>query len=53
MALPLPAKLRLRFLDPVIPNADDDAERLAGSLRSLIQEHLLEMVSQRRSVWLG
>jgi 1-acyl-sn-glycerol-3-phosphate acyltransferase len=72
-AVPLPAKLRVRFLDPVMPvtpvtpavaaasagavdspaPADADAETLAADLRSLIQENLLEMLSERRSVWLG
>ena len=52
-ALPLPAKLRLRFLDAVTPSASADVTRLAGDLRALIQENLIEMVSQRRSVWLG
>ncbi|MEA2148103.1 MAG: hypothetical protein QOG59_3690 [Solirubrobacteraceae bacterium] len=52
-ALPLPAKLRVRFLDRVAPGAQTDAETLGADLRSLIQENLLEMVSQRRSVWLG
>lgn len=52
-ALPLPAKLRLRFLDPVSPGAETDPLHLASDLRALIQENLLEMVSERRSVWLG
>jgi 1-acyl-sn-glycerol-3-phosphate acyltransferase len=57
--LPLPAKLRLRFLEPVDPVAHGlsasagQAERLAERLRGLIQENLLEMLGQRRSVWLG
>jgi 1-acyl-sn-glycerol-3-phosphate acyltransferase len=52
-ALPLPAKLRVRFLDPVTPDPDADVRHLSSDLRSLIQENLLEMLSQRRSVWLG
>jgi len=52
-AFPLPAKLRLRFLEAVTPPADADAVGLAGDLRALIQENLLEMVARRRSVWLG
>ena len=54
-ALPLPAKVRIRFLEPVVsePDGQDNAETLAADLRSLIQENLLEMLSQRRSVWLG
>ncbi len=48
---PLPAKFKLRFLGPVVPG--DDIEGLAESIRALIQENLLEMVTARRSVWLG
>ena len=56
-ALPLPAKFRIRFLDPVATDAIEQSESeeraLRGELRALIQENLLEMVAQRRSVWLG
>lgn len=52
-ALPLPAKLRLRFLDPISPEPDADPLHVASDLRALVQDSLLEMVSQRRSVWLG
>jgi 1-acyl-sn-glycerol-3-phosphate acyltransferase len=57
--LPLPAKFRIRFLEPVEPDPDlDDGSpgcwlELAGEIRGLIQENLLEMVGARRSVWLG
>jgi len=57
--LPLPAKFRIRFLEPVEPEPTlDDASLgswsgLAGEIRALIQENLLEMVGARRSVWLG
>jgi 1-acyl-sn-glycerol-3-phosphate acyltransferase len=55
--LPLPAKVRIRFLEPV-PTAElgEDpgvAEQLAGAVRGLIGENLLEMVGARRSLWLG
>jgi 1-acyl-sn-glycerol-3-phosphate acyltransferase len=60
-ALPLPAKFRVRFLEPV--STDDlgaspwEDERLVRTLgediRALIQENLLELVAARRSVWLG
>ncbi len=60
-ALPLPAKFRIRFLEPIA--TDDlgatpyDDERLvrtmAHDVRALIQENLLELVAARRSVWLG
>jgi 1-acyl-sn-glycerol-3-phosphate acyltransferase len=60
-AIPLPAKFRIRFLEPVATDSlTDAAERdgaltdaLARDIRALIQENLLEMVAQRRSVWLG
>jgi 1-acyl-sn-glycerol-3-phosphate acyltransferase len=59
--VPLPAKLRIRFLEPV------DTADLAGAsgrdpglgarvledVRALIQENLLELVAGRRSPWLG
>jgi 1-acyl-sn-glycerol-3-phosphate acyltransferase len=58
---PLPAKFRIRFLEPVSTGDQADEPwrdgRLVGSLaadiRALIQENLLEMVGARRSVWLG
>jgi 1-acyl-sn-glycerol-3-phosphate acyltransferase len=59
--VPLPAKFSIRFLEP-IPPADlgtepwRDAgllEALSHDLRALIQENVLEMVADRRSVWLG
>ncbi len=51
--VPLPAKFRIRFLEPVATGEVGDPERLAGQIRALIQENLLEMVTARRSVWLG
>jgi 1-acyl-sn-glycerol-3-phosphate acyltransferase len=59
--LPLPAKFRVRFLEPVqtaelqAEAATDSArvQALAQDVRALIQENLLEMVAARRSVWLG
>jgi 1-acyl-sn-glycerol-3-phosphate acyltransferase len=59
--LPLPAKFRIRFLEPIEPDAldqdliDDPAQtdQLQDEIRGLIQENLLELVAQRRSVWLG
>jgi 1-acyl-sn-glycerol-3-phosphate acyltransferase len=60
--LPLPAKFRIRFLEPVATDELADAERwsdrafvqtLTDDVRALIQENLLEMVAARRSVWLG
>jgi hypothetical protein len=60
-ALPLPAKFRIRFLEPIRTDGPgetlwEDAARvqtLAQDIRALIQENLLEMVAERRSVWLG
>jgi 1-acyl-sn-glycerol-3-phosphate acyltransferase len=60
-ALPLPAKFRIRFLEPVatasLGGAAADDERvlqaLSHDIRALIQENLLELVAERRSVWLG
>ncbi len=56
--LPLPAKFRIRFLeavevDPAHAAAPGRAPWLADDIRALIQEHVLEMVGARRSVWLG
>jgi 1-acyl-sn-glycerol-3-phosphate acyltransferase len=59
--IPLPAKVRIRFLEPVITRdlgdgAWEDGGRLralADDIRALIGENLLELVSERRSVWLG
>lgn len=61
MMLYLPAKLRIRFLEPVptdqldVDAWEDPARRqaLASDIRALIQENLLEMVAARGSVWLG
>jgi 1-acyl-sn-glycerol-3-phosphate acyltransferase len=59
--LPLPAKFMIRFLEPV-PTDDlgrapwEDRGRvqaLSQDIRALIQENLLEMLAERRSVWLG
>lgn len=59
--LPLPAKFRIRFLEPVVPAASESGEELGGGavralsdeIRALIQENLFEMIGARRSVWLG
>ena len=57
MPFPLPAKFRLRFLEPA-DVADEPLDpgslaALASDLRALIQENLFEMLGARRSVWLG
>jgi 1-acyl-sn-glycerol-3-phosphate acyltransferase len=52
--LPLPAKVRIRFLEPIEPDLTDRQDStLEEDVRALIQENLLEMVAERRSVWLG
>jgi len=61
LAVPLPAKFKLRFLEPVATDELGDrpwedrslVQRLGQDIRALIQENLLEMVAARRSVWLG
>jgi 1-acyl-sn-glycerol-3-phosphate acyltransferase len=57
----LPAKLRIRFLPPV--PTDDLGERpwrdkslvqeIAHDIRGLIQQELVDMLGERRSIWLG
>jgi 1-acyl-sn-glycerol-3-phosphate acyltransferase len=58
--LPLPAKVRIRFLEPIatadLASAGRDlglAARFLEDVRALIQENLLELVAERRSPWLG
>jgi 1-acyl-sn-glycerol-3-phosphate acyltransferase len=54
--VPLPARFRVRFLQPVRPEGMSDGEgssELAEDIRALIQENLYEMVANRHSVWLG
>lgn len=59
LPVPLPAKFRLRFLAPVgvpeLAGAGDRAlaGRLGEEIRGRLQDTLLEMVAERRSVWLG
>ena len=57
----LPAKFRIRFLEPIDTTrmgsdpADDKAlvQSVSQEIRARIQENLHEMVGKRRSVWLG
>jgi 1-acyl-sn-glycerol-3-phosphate acyltransferase len=56
--IPLPAKFRIRFLEPVETDglAWEDhglVQSLGHDIQALIQENLLELVAGRRSVWLG
>jgi 1-acyl-sn-glycerol-3-phosphate acyltransferase len=58
---PLPAKFRIRFLEPVATDelepesaADEHLlQAISSDVRALIQENLFELVAARRSVWLG
>jgi 1-acyl-sn-glycerol-3-phosphate acyltransferase len=57
----LPAKFRIRFLEPIATDQwgerpwDDKGlvQTVADDIRSRIQEELVDLVSHRRSVWLG
>ena len=57
----LPAKFRIRFLEPIDTaelGGDPDAERalvqtVAQEVRARIQENLHEMLGERKSVWFG
>jgi hypothetical protein len=57
----LPAKFKLRVLDPVTFDVPPDQERYSKSrimdesehIRELIQEALYEMLRERQSVWFG
>ena len=57
----LPAKFRLRFLEPVPTDRmgaepwDDKGlvQEVADDIRARIQDELVDMVGERRSVWLG
>lgn len=59
--LPLPARFKIRFLQPVrTDQLSQNRERepglvrgLSEDVRALIQENLYEMLAARRSVWLG
>lgn len=50
--LPLPAKFKIRFLDPISFDGRIEPPR-AREIQALIQENLLDMAAARRSVWLG
>ncbi len=57
----LPAKFRIRFLEPIdTAELDDDpdvdralVQNVAQEVRARIQENLHEMVGRRKSVWFG
>jgi 1-acyl-sn-glycerol-3-phosphate acyltransferase len=60
-ALPLPAKIRIRALEPVHFDVEPDQPRYSRSrimdesehIRQVIQEALYDMLRTRRSVWFG
>jgi 1-acyl-sn-glycerol-3-phosphate acyltransferase len=57
----LPAKFRIRFLEPIPTDQWGDApwedrglvQDVAEEVRAVIQEELYDMLAQRRSVWFG
>jgi 1-acyl-sn-glycerol-3-phosphate acyltransferase len=57
----LPAKFRIRFLEPIPTDQWGDApwedrglvQTTADEIRARIQEEVIDMVAHRRSVWLG
>ena len=57
MAGYLPAKFRIRFLEPIeldiSPDDRGGVHTAAESVRARIQENLFEMVGERDSIWLG
>ena len=61
LAFAVLARTLLRFLEPVATGGLGEApwreeglvRALEDDIRALIQENLLEMVGERRSVWLG
>ena len=56
-----PAKFKLRVLDPITFDVEPDQERYSRSrvmdeaerIRATLQEHLHDMLRERRSVWFG
>jgi hypothetical protein len=61
LVAPLPAKFRLRVLDPIHFDVPADQERYSKSkvmeaaddIRQRIQDQLFDMIRSRRSVWKG
>jgi 1-acyl-sn-glycerol-3-phosphate acyltransferase len=57
----LPAKFKLRFLEPVATDGWGDApwedkglvQEVAGEIRGRIPDELVDMLAKRRSVWFG
>jgi 1-acyl-sn-glycerol-3-phosphate acyltransferase len=61
LAVPLPAKFKLRVMDPVTFDVPPDLDRYSRStvmeaaewIRANLQQTVHDMVSERRSVWFG
>ena len=57
----LPAKFKIRFLEPIRTDDLGDApwedkglvQTVAHDVRATIQDELIEMLAERRSVWFG
>jgi 1-acyl-sn-glycerol-3-phosphate acyltransferase len=55
----MPAKFRLRFLEPIRFDEDDMwldkslVQTVSQEIRARIQENVWEMVAERKSVWFG
>jgi 1-acyl-sn-glycerol-3-phosphate acyltransferase len=54
----LPAKFKLRFLEPVSTDGMDPDDKslvqeVADEIRLRVQDELVDMLAKRRSVWLG
>ena len=56
----LPAKFRIRFLEPIhfdeprhATSTSRSSRRVAQEIRARIQENLWDMVGERKSVWFG
>lgn len=49
----LPARVAIRFLPPIDPNAPASVRELADETGALLQAALVDLVGRRRSVWLG
>jgi 1-acyl-sn-glycerol-3-phosphate acyltransferase len=61
VVVPLPAKFRLRVLDPIVFDAEPDQERYSKSrvmeeaerIRTLLQATIFDLLRERRSAWFG
>ncbi len=61
LVVPLPAKMRLRVLDPVVFDVEPNQDRYPKSrvmeeserIRQSMQSALYDMLSRRRSIWFG